>query len=715
MRHRGTICCIMAVLGLALLTLSAAGAADQARLPGWKTLTIRDIRTGAPSTLENIANGRPLLLFVWTDDSPTCVQEFNEFWSLCAELKRTDPNLWNGLSAATIVYIKGGYDSPGGNAGKKHVWKLVSDGGIDLSILPVYLDYDGRFIQALFAGKRTVEIPLALHLSSDGSLLDDPWKIEGDSLRKWFRIRFGPPPVPDNEIVWPPPPDNIPVDSKASPYALQIAVVVGAKVMNVYDDGRFRPQDEMPARDWAKVLETLGGAARQIDNLKAPRDQGMTRARALVSLMRALLSSGETPRLAEGDKPLMQRIPWRECRDVEALEKLVAEQDPANGIRTFRAWSYEYIAHLRGVDDVPTWALPYYAKAYGLGLLDETPSLRASAPLKREYAAFLAAHFLPPRGDGYTGLVIDCRDYLMERSASPLIRAAPDGSRLQIYPFKPSETPTVSPAGGCGTVGYYSSLDEAKQGRGGKEPLVIPGADIDKLVESTPRRANSLVLKRDAIEKILRANEKSGFLQTWRVGFLVDQDELKVKPVYPEPNASDVALTEPLTVIINRVVTDGSKPEDASPICELTMRSPDGGEEPVPADVSYDRSTHLLQLTPRSQLQRASNYALYIRRAVSMPAQDARRRAALFEMTFTTTAKQTVTFKLPPGTPGELVLKDKLGQVQAHAKIGDDGRAVLAVGSGLYQWSAGTLSSYIQVPEDEAKEIDLTGPGTGGH
>jgi hypothetical protein len=113
---------------------------------------------------------------------------------------------------------------------------------------------------------------------------------------------------------------------------------------------------------------------------------------------------------------------------------------------------------------------------------------------------------------GYTGVIIDCRDILVQPAMSPAIL---DEGGKELYVGKmPIDADMVV---NIGIVGYASSLDEALDDdeRIGKNPLVI------KAKRTSGQYKADVVLSTADTAELLKANETQKFLTQSRVMFIL--------------------------------------------------------------------------------------------------------------------------------------------------------------------------------------------------
>ncbi len=114
-----------------------------------------------------------------------------------------------------------------------------------------------------------------------------------------------------------------------------------------------------------------------------------------------------------------------------------------------------------------------------------------------------------PDDEIYTGLIVDGRDFNVERSQSPSIL---DEDGNFVYPFE-MHAPTPDYVGENGMVDY--NFDVADQTRAGKHPLVVHAIKLSGSFH------DDLVLSSEDAERVRRAQKRSPFLWRWKVVFLI--------------------------------------------------------------------------------------------------------------------------------------------------------------------------------------------------
>lgn len=147
--------------------------------------------------------------------------------------------------------------------------------------------------------------------------------------------------------------------------------------------------------------------------------------------------------------------------------------------------------------------LPMYGKE-SLGSIIVPETLK-----EKELTLYPPAPETPVEG-AYTGLIIDARGLNVKPCMSPKI-ISEDGDEVYGTMKVPAEVVIEK-----GIVGYASSLEKAKQSwRSGERPLIIKATG-----KAGSFNGDVLVTPSDA-KKILRENEKAGFLQNLRVTIVI--------------------------------------------------------------------------------------------------------------------------------------------------------------------------------------------------
>jgi TolB-like protein len=181
---------------------------------------------------------------------------------------------------------------------------------------------------------------------------------------------------------------------------------------------------------------------------------------------------------------------------------------------------------------VPLWGQPFLAAAVDRGWWDGSKEFRPGVNTNWAFIAIVACKMgiieLPhevmkvepvhdvkpaPAIDDdnaiYTGLVVDGRDFKVERSQSPSIL---DEDGNFVYPFE-EHAPSAAYIGENGMADY--NFDVGDQTRAGKHPLVVHAIKV-----AGPFHDDLVVTNEDA-ERIRKAQKRSPFLWKWKVVFLI--------------------------------------------------------------------------------------------------------------------------------------------------------------------------------------------------
>ena len=123
--------------------------------------------------------------------------------------------------------------------------------------------------------------------------------------------------------------------------------------------------------------------------------------------------------------------------------------------------------------------------------------------------------YRPSFGGTYTAVIIDARGYHLERSMSPRIRRADGGAIWGNVKVDPDWV------NAHGIVVYAHSVQEARNNlRAGERPLVLQAVGI----EGGQYPSDPVLSNADAT-CLLQANDTSGFLEKFRVIFVVDAEK----------------------------------------------------------------------------------------------------------------------------------------------------------------------------------------------
>lgn len=264
----------------------------------------------------------------------------------------------------------------------------------------------------------------------------------------------------------------------------EIVQVIAAKIMPGYSDGTFRPNGKVNEDSFAKIIErtllVCSGACDASFSVRNP-DLNVTRIRALAVVLRTVVSQN----------------------GVESVT------DPAGRLEPFS-----------DAGSVPGWAQRYAAYAASIGLLKNDQAIRPNEPITRSELAAMLARSLTWCTAGrpepaalrkpvvFTSLVIDCREFDVNRSMCPEVRTEAGDVLYPDY----KNPPSVDFVETNGLVAYARELSGTK--RSGSTPLVVKAIGI-------AGTANQAAIVSDEDREIILAAEKSGhFLAKWNVVFL---------------------------------------------------------------------------------------------------------------------------------------------------------------------------------------------------
>ena len=175
---------------------------------------------------------------------------------------------------------------------------------------------------------------------------------------------------------------------------------------------------------------------------------------------------------------------------------------------------------------IPLWGQPYLAAAIDQGWWDAgtpfRPRVAATWAFMQQIASKLPIEADPPRSvprheeapvvnEVFTGLVIDARDFHVQRDRSPRVV---DEDGRDVYP-DPKHCPTPDYVEEHGMVGYATADNDSR--RSGSHPLVV------RAVGSTGPGPFDVVVSNEDAQRILEANRRSKFLWKWNVTLLVGE------------------------------------------------------------------------------------------------------------------------------------------------------------------------------------------------
>ncbi|MCW3097265.1 MAG: Curli production assembly/transport component CsgG [Chthonomonadaceae bacterium] len=180
---------------------------------------------------------------------------------------------------------------------------------------------------------------------------------------------------------------------------------------------------------------------------------------------------------------------------------------------------------------VPLWGQPFLAAAVDHGWWDSAKAFRPGVNTNWAFIAIVAGKMgmiEPPHevikveptrdlkpnrpvedDEIYTGLIVDGRDFKVERSQAPSIL---DEDGNFVYPYE-KHAPSPDYVGENGMVDY--NVDTADQTRAGKHPLVV------QAIKLAGPFHDDLVLTNEDAERVRRAQKRSPFLWKWKVVFLI--------------------------------------------------------------------------------------------------------------------------------------------------------------------------------------------------
>ncbi|HLK60231.1 MAG TPA: FlgO family outer membrane protein [Chthonomonadaceae bacterium] len=213
--------------------------------------------------------------------------------------------------------------------------------------------------------------------------------------------------------------------------------------------------------------------------------------------------------------------PVTRLRALSALVKLLVSPEDLTTYRTNLPATMPPDA-----DQIPAWGVPFVAAAIDQGWLVPDKAIRyrdqaswgfvaavlSKMPIRESQAPSNASPDPAPTEDNepYTGLILDARDFKVERTMSPRLL---DEDGHIVYP-DPKHIPTDDYVGEHGMASYAISAENAK--RAGKHPLVVK---VLSLAEGTH---DDLVVSSETAARIRDANKRDKFLWKWNVVILVD-------------------------------------------------------------------------------------------------------------------------------------------------------------------------------------------------
>ncbi len=165
---------------------------------------------------------------------------------------------------------------------------------------------------------------------------------------------------------------------------------------------------------------------------------------------------------------------------------------------------------------LPEWARPFVHQALQQGYIRDISEASPHQVLRRGQLAKLLTQMvpLPPSSKissgKWTGLVVDTRGLGMRSSMSP--RIVDTNNRL-IY-LDPKDAPPWDFIEEYGIADFVKREDQTK--RAGENPVYV------KALQVRGPSKDEVVISVEEADRVLEAEKESGFLQKWRVVFLVD-------------------------------------------------------------------------------------------------------------------------------------------------------------------------------------------------
>jgi hypothetical protein len=258
-------------------------------------------------------------------------------------------------------------------------------------------------------------------------------------------------------------------------------------LMTGFPDETFKPSKGVTEGDFEEILDRLAAVCvvdKKYQFTTEDPSQTITRARAVVAIVKSLTD------------PLA----------VDLIEDTNA-----------------YLSGYEDADKIPQWARKQIAAAVDNGYISATGVFRPMDALSRGELAIILEKCLPtsesqtpvvdaaPEAEAFTGLVIDAQGKPFKRSMSPVIESE-DGR--QVYPDK-RFLPTIQYIEDHGIASFVNDI--SKSTRAGNQPLTIKATAVKGYASQI-----AVVSNEDA-DRILSAANRSDFIRTWKVTFLVDK------------------------------------------------------------------------------------------------------------------------------------------------------------------------------------------------
>ena len=268
-------------------------------------------------------------------------------------------------------------------------------------------------------------------------------------------------------------------DISADPRKPEILAVAGVRLMQGYPDKTFRPASTVTESEFNTVIDRLlvvKTSLRKPEVSESSPNKPITRAKAIVVLVRCYVS--------------MQQI--------EAVENA------------------EYVlSAYTDASEIPDWAVKPIAFSVSQRIAPPAPDLRPNDPITRSELAGILAACLgmareePASGDGYTGLIIDCRGMDVRRCMSVTVK---DEDGNQIYPDV-KNLPSNDILMGEGMISFASDPKNAK--RSGTRPYTV------RAIEVSGKAGEMLKISNADCALLLSAEKRDRFMAKWRVTVLV--------------------------------------------------------------------------------------------------------------------------------------------------------------------------------------------------
>jgi TolB-like protein len=252
------------------------------------------------------------------------------------------------------------------------------------------------------------------------------------------------------------------------------------------------------------------------------RPNGVVTERDLADLVRHV-AQRITPQTSYLVTVMQPTAPVSRIRALTALVRLFVSPEDLDNYRTSPPDQMPSDA-----GNIPMWGLPFTVAALDQGWWRSDRPLRARENATWTFVGTLLSKMLtleperepesprPPieRPDNilddspYTGLIIDARDFRLQRAMGPRIL---DEDGHVLYP-DPKHVPDLDYLEDHGMASYVAHESEAT--RAGKHPLIVRAIDV-----ITPGH-DDMVVSNETAERIREANRRDQFLLKWNVSIL---------------------------------------------------------------------------------------------------------------------------------------------------------------------------------------------------